>query len=611
MCGFLGAFGLQSQDYQPKFSTALESITHRGPDDGGIWVDPSHRCILGHRRLSIIDLSSAAAQPFRGNDDVLVYNGEIYNHLDIRHQFFSHIQFSSTSDTETLFYLCKEKEDYSTFLSQLDGMFAGAFYKKSENTLYLFRDGLSIKPLYYIIIDQTILFASEIRALLCLLPEEMKKIDEDTVSCYLTFENWPQGPSLFQGIKSVLPGEIFKIRSENDQLTVHKESFLKRKSLPKPTPHSLEEYIVESIDASVQQHLLSDVPLGTYLSGGLDSSIVTTLAARHTKDLMAFIGYFDIDEWHDERPLARQVAKQSNVPLMEVKITPQHFYENFDKVILSLEEPRMGMGTFSQYIVAEEAAKHRKVILAGHGGDELFGGYPIFKAFHFLESPSIWEKIQHLKSFNVREFPWLVYLMVQKVLSGKTVFAPTLSNLKVFNKVASSSFAPSFQTKNTKKIIEDLFTYYQTIYLPGLFSAEDKISMAHSLETRFPLWSQSFIEKMKQIPIEALLHEGQLKGLYKKALKNYLPQDLLYAGKKGFPTPLRHWFRQELASEVEKRLLHSNTDLYKWISFEFIARLVNSHKKNVLPYPMDEKRAHQIWILLCLESWMRQFGVKR
>lgn len=591
---------------------ALESIAHRGPDGSGYWESKDKTCIFGSNRLSILDLSDAALQPFTDGENALAYNGEVYNHQQLRKSFFQNFPFKTSSDTETLFHLLSDKSHSTSSLHYLEGMFAGAFYNQEEKTLCLFRDELAIKPLYYLTYPPgNIIFGSEIKALLALSKISDNFANSSVLTNYLMFENWPQGESLVGNIKTLLPGDIIKLSLNGDNLVSSSTRINKWNSpqIAKPVNESWKSYVIKCLDKTVQDHLISDVPLGSYLSGGLDSGIVTLLAARYTKDLIAFTGYFETNSYYDETPLARKVSTLAKIPLVEIKITPDHFLEHFDTLVYSLEEPRMGMGTFSQFIVAQEAAKHRKVILAGHGGDELFGGYPIFKSFYFLEKMKSLKTWKSLLSFSSNEWAWFINTIINKINKGSIYYAPILNDIKKFKNIYHLSNHKDFCSAVSENLLKSLFNYYKTVYIPGLLMAEDKISMFHSLETRFPLWSQDFLRKIENIPIEIRLKKGRLKGLYKESLSDYLPPEIIHGVKKGFPTPLRYWFKKELASEVEKRLLHSETDLYKLIRKDDLANILRTHQKFIGPYAIDEKRAHQIWIFLCLESWMRQFKV--
>lgn len=610
MCGLIGAYGPSAHTLKSAMADALARIQHRGPDAQGVYLSEDGACLLGHVRLSIVDLSEGANQPFHTERSVLVYNGEIYNHAELRS---NSIPYNTHSDTETLIRFLETQSVPE--LSPLTGMFAGAFYEKQTRQLLLFRDALGIKPLYtHRLADGTLVFASEIKALFALL-QRSAVINLSVLESYLLFENYPQGASLFADIQLLKPGTCLRVnRDAQGQVRVQTEmlSLPLSEAVPPLDTTRLIPELRHRLKQSVQSHLMSDVPLGVYLSGGIDSALVASLAARETQDLMAFTGYFSgnaiQDPYYDERPLSRLVAKRANIPLHEVPITPQDFMAHFDLVIYALDEPRMGMGAFSQYMVAKEAGKHRKVILAGHGGDELFAGYPLFKAFWLLEAGLSLKSLNVLRSMKGKEWPWLANLIMGYGRTGALDFAPRLYPMD--SPRLPKQAHPDFYTKaSSKEGLKALHAYYQATYLPGLLAVEDKISMAHSLETRVPLWTQPLIAWASAIPVQTKLRGGQLKALLKDAASFWLPPELLNAPKRGFPTPLRLWFRDSLMAFAWERLCEQDIPLHTLVSRAEMRKLLESHQRQPLPFALDERRAHRIWMLLCLESWMRQYRV--
>ena len=603
MCGFLGAFGPHAPNYKERIEDTIQTISYRGPDGEGLYVSSDGNCVLGHVRLAILDLSEAAAQPMCKHSSALVYNGEIYNHQFFRPQLEKKGWiFSSSSDTETL--IAGLRLNGHSIIKSLNGMFAAAWYDERSKNLLIFRDCLGIKPLFFATLsDSTVLFSSEIKAIFSVAKDLSRDLDEDVLRCYLTFENYPQQYSLFKKVESLQPGEsrIFSLESKSFVQTIESSH---QKGLLKLDTHELIHLTRQKIENSVRQHLLSDVPMGVYLSGGLDSSLVACMAARHAGGLTSFTGFFDDkDSYYDERPYSRMVAKQIGIEFNEVKITANDFINHFDKLIDHLGQPRMGMGSFSQYMVARIAGKNRKVFLSGHGGDELFAGYPIFKAALLIQngwlSARFWQVIRHL-SYN--QIPWVLYMTLKRIKEKKTPLAPAL-----FTK-SSSTLENNFHSTSTSPL-NDLQAYYQSIYLPGLLLVEDALSMAHSLETRVPLWSSDLINWANRIEMAEKLPKGQLKGLLREVAKGIVPKALLSAPKRGFPTPLRKWFRKELLEYVTDRLLYSSSVLDMIIPRVEREKLIYSHVKRPLPFALDERRAHRIWILLCIESWTRQYKV--
>jgi asparagine synthase (glutamine-hydrolysing) len=619
MCGIVGAFGPSVRSFKEQCQVAISAISHRGPDAEGSWFSEDGFCFLGHRRLTILDSSIAAAQPMVDKESALIYNGEIYNHQSLRNQS---VAFKTHSDTETLFYLLKDPHRKNV-LKQLDGMFVGAYYEKEKKSLFLFRDALGIKPLYWSSMqDGTVLFSSEVKGILSLLPSYLPKVEKTVLETYLIFENWGQNKSLFSGIHLLFPGQSLLLGISPDRgvsqkleqwQSAQKNSTQYQGSFLSKGYDGCVQYVRKAIEKTIKNHLLSDVPVSAYLSGGLDSGTIVAVASQYKKDLLAFTGYYDVkDNWYDERELARKTAEHYQVPQIEVPITPEDFILSFDNLIQILEEPRMGMGSFSQMIVSKKASEYRKVILAGHGGDELFLGYPLIKACLALERFPRLSSLKGLCSLNQREWPWLLNLVFEK-LRGKIYLAPRLwsnSPFKIFSKSESETTFSAFLASNLLTSMEALEAYYINTYLPGLLLVEDKISMAFSLETRTPFWSPTFLDQIQKIPAEVKLSKGRLKGLFKDAVSVWLPPEVINAPKRGFPTPFRYWFRKELRAEVERRLLREGDHLDPLISKENRKKLLQSHFNKKLPFALDERRAHRIWMLLSLESWSRQFQVQ-
>lgn len=601
MCGVIGIYGKNAPAYFDRLKQTLPQMKHRGPDAANTYLNLDNLCALGHVRLAIVDLTSGANQPFLKNSTSLVYNGEIYNHQKLRHSLKGH--FSTSSDTETLTQGLYEQG--LGFLSKLEGMFAGAYHDESKQSLALFRDTLGIKNIYYYIQDETFFFCSELSTLLALLGEKFSA-EKEVLYTYLSFENYPQSKTLFKNIHHLLPGELLNLSITNNELVIQ-SSFYQRETEKKF--HTPSDYITEGkeiIINAVESHLMSDVPLGVYLSGGIDSSLVASIAASKIKGLKGFTGYFENQDGHyDERHYSRIVAEKSHIELKEVPITHLDFKTSFDEVIRHLGTPKMGMGAFSQYIVAREAAKERKVILAGHGGDELFAGYPMHKAFWAMnEGKTIEQLLKSVKAKNLKEAIWILYPQLMKMKSGNLYFAPKLTS-----RYPQTSFIKSFVQQPTKPL-DQLNEYYLETYIPGLLNVEDHISMAHSLETRVPLWSNSVVDWAMKIPIQNKMINGKPKGLLKEIAKGIIPNELLSAPKRGFPTPLKEWFRNELFEDVSTRISGENIFLDQFSTQKDRSKLVNSHRCFKLPFALDEKRAHHIWMLLCLESWSRQFGVQ-
>lgn len=604
MCGVLGIIGPSTPSYAEHFPQALANLQHRGPNHRALLEPIKNACILGHTRLTILDEDPKANQPMENQAGALVYNGEIYNHQSLRNNFTYHTH----SDTETLLNgLNNEGPD---FFKHTQGMYAGAYFNKTDNTLLLFRDPVGIKPLYYTVLaDSTLVFASEIKAILALLPNFSRRINKKTLATYLTFENWGQGDTFFEGIYLLKPGRMLNISLKSNVSTV-----LHDLPLPKIQNdfnltcdlNEITEFVRCQIEETVQQHLLSDFPVATYLSGGLDSGTVTYLAAQKNPSLHAFCGYFEAGlDHYDERPRARTLAKHANVHINEVNITPNDFTRHFDTLTHTLEEPRMGMGSFSQFMVAKAVANSHRVILAGHGGDEIFYGYPLHKAVHALEQKGLSRMVQ-LAKLKPSELPWMLAYMGNR-LKGHAAFVPFIFNPNTI--AALTGTAPNMTEFSANRLtLSALSDYYQNTYLPGLLMVEDKISMHHSLETRVPLCDYALTQAISAIPANLKILNQQPKGLMKQAIQPWLPDDIIHGPKRGFPTPLRLWFRSELKDYVHDTLNSSKT-LHTLFSKQFVDQTLKEYSNIRFPSALEERHAHRIWMLLSVAKWSECYTV--
>ena len=612
MCGVVGVFGGSAGNYSGAVKESIELLNHRGPDGSGLYESASSDCVLGHTRLAILELSEAGYQPMEQGRGVLSYNGEIYNHLELREQC-SLSEWKGQSDSETLAVLFEEFGN--TKLRSLTGMFAGAFYDGAHNSLTLFRDSLGIKPLYWTrLTPDTIAFSSEVRPLHLLrkvASQPVNRGSKEALHSYLTYENMAEGVGFFDGIEPVLPGRTLVWEADASGAPRVEVFRSHRKQGSSAKVDLTVEKIRDEIESSVERHLLSDVPLACYMSGGLDSTTVAAVAAkRKGGDLVSYTGYFETGgEFYDEREIARIAAGANGIPLREIPIKPDDFVNRFDDVVHAIEEPRMGMGAFSQFVVAGEVAKERKVVLAGHGGDELFCGYPLHAAVRWVQNGPYTKKgISEFTRSPAKTRVWLAWTALSRMKSDSIGFAPSI--FSQFKKDLSDETISAFGSSPGGSIEDQLDRYYRDTYLAGLLWVEDRISMHHSLETRLPLWSQPLCDLISGVAFSSRMKNGIPKGLWREVVSQYLPDEVINAPKRGFPTPLRVWFRRELKEFVADRLLNSEcASIEEFFSRSEIENLLRGHNRIPLPFALDERRAHRIWMLLVIESWARQFSI--
>lgn len=604
MCGIAGIVGhCSDKNLIPEM---LDLMKHRGPDSHGFYQ--SGMVHLGHCRLSINDLSQRASQPFVSEKDkvVVLVNGEVYNFKELRRPLIEKdFHFKSNSDSEVVLhgYL----DCGIDFIKKLNGMFAIAVWDGRKNELILVRDRLGIKPLYYSIIEKSFLFASEIKAL-AQYNKLSLTLDLQSFHEYLTFGNYFSNRTLNQEIKIVKPGEI--VRFKPVDLKVEREYFWEPLFMEQdfnPDDDVYSRYL-ELLEASVKRHLISDVPVGSYLSSGIDSSSVVSCASRElNKELRTYTGYFGMSGFYDESKEARKIAQTFGCSNSRVEIRPQDFIDNFENILWHLDEPRVGMGAFSQYMVAKRASKEVKVILTGHGGDEFFAGYHVFKAIygkrHFIKL---------LMNSSFRELMFAVYFTCYPLIQKEAgYFMANIYSQKYLEKMLMPDFLCSlkqdtdiFQELNNLKVdcgdeYQRLTLTYLKYFLPALFVVEDKISMAFSLESRTPLCDNEMLDFALSIPLSVKLSGHELKHIPKTAMRGRLPKDLYALPKRGFPTPLSHWFKKELKQYIKSFILdnHSYIDMFNINSVE---KLISRFQSTKIKTPLDNITTYKIWILLNL-----------
>jgi asparagine synthase (glutamine-hydrolysing) len=605
MCGIAGILGLRSDDGMvPRM---IDVIKHRGPDSEGYYL--SREAHIGHCRLAINDLSARAGQPFRSGDDAVAVavNGEIYNYKAIRSALIAKgYQFISNSDCEVILHAYVDQE--MDFISDLNGMFAFALWDRPKRTLFLARDRLGIKTLYYTKTKDHFLFASELKALAACGDVDLS-MDLQALGEYLVFENYFGSKTLNHAIKMVEPGQIVRIQVQD--LSIH-ERFFWQPSLSKSEDLSrvaLPERYLGTLEASVDRHLISDVPVGCYLSSGIDSPSVAYWASRKLNGrLNTYTGYFGIDGFYDEADGARRIADHFGCHNERVDIRPADFVGHIENVIYHLDEPRVGMGSFSQYMVAMHASRDVKVILTGHGGDEFYAGYPVFKA--------IWGRKNILKlllSSSPREIMFFLYFSLFPILKkGLRYYLPNIFSKEFLKRILVGDFheemtrqtdimdEPEKLRKKTSDPYEHLFLTYLKFYLPALFVVEDKISMAFSLESRTPLCDNEMLELALRIPLAEKLRGYELKYIPRRAMRGKLPEFVYTLPKRGFPTPLRIWFRKELKGFIRSFILDSFSGLDMIFRRRAVERMIVSYQDAFIETPYDEIRAHRLWMLLNL-----------
>ncbi len=612
MCGICGVWG--GRDGPAQTRSMLDRLAHRGPDGDGIWAEKD--LTLGHNRLAIVDLTQAGAQPMVTADGmhVAAVNGEIYNYPELRQALEKNgAVFASDCDSEVVLHAYRAQGLEA--LRQFNGMFAFALWDKAKQQLILARDRLGIKPLYYHRGPNGFRFASEIKALLC--GAEHWQIDGTGLAQFLTYQNLFGQQTLLDGIRMLEPGHALIVTAEGARTVPFWEpSFGKDQSIS-DFGAAVGQFST-TFGEAVDRHLMSDVPVACYLSAGFDSASVAAEACRRLGPGVAtFTGSFDRGGWYDEYSGAQSVAEKLGAEGHRVPIDSAAFAARLDDVIHALDEPRMGMGALPQFLVAEVAARERKVILTGHGGDELFSGYPIFKLAQLAANPASVARIRP------SELPHLAYFLMNAVRGGEfSACLPVLFSKRhqrqalqpdIYEVVREECARDPLDTltSGARNHYERILLTYLRAYLPGLLTVEDKISMAHSLEARTPILDNKLVDLSLSIAPDTKLQGGNLKAILKEAMRPHLPAALYDMPKRGFPTPLGSWLRGPLSGFLQKRLTHPDSSLTRLFRHDYLKATVDRYlAKEPLLRPLDEIPTHRMWMLLGLESWLRQGEAK-
>ncbi len=623
MCGFVGIINKNGRIVESDILNKMAStIHHRGPDEDGILLEGPVGFF--HKRLSIIDLATGS-QPMSFEDCTIVYNGEVYNYIELRNDLIRRgHKFQTTSDTEVILHMYKE---YGVeFLNILNGMFAFIIFDRSKQKLVIARDHFGIKPLYWYHDDHKILFGSEIKSLLA-HPEVSSESDVNNLYEYLTFQFIMGEGTMFRNIFKVLPGHYMTIdlRSWDIQSVKYWEPNFQLDQF-----HTEEYFIVELqkiLDETISQQLRSDVPLGTYLSGGLDSSLVTIMASKFLdKPIKSFSGAFNEGPEFNELEYARVAAQAANAELFEVFPTEQEFIDLMPKLIYHLDEPVAGPGLFPQYIVSKLASKHVKVILGGQGGDEIFGGYARYLVAYLEQAvkgaiyesneegehivsltsilpnlPSLRQYIPMMKTFwNDGAFEPMdrrYYNLINRMGSTSSFLHPEFLHERN-DKAIFSKFSENFNHSETKSYFNKMTHFDMFGSLPGLLQVEDRVSMAVSIESRVPLLDRRIVDLISRMPAGMKFKGGEMKYLLKRTVKDVIPEKIMNRkDKMGFPVPLHIWSKNKAKDFFMDVLLSQNAKDRNIINTKYVEKLIKS----------EQPFSRGLWGFLSLELWYNQF----
>lgn len=602
-----------------------DALSHRGPDDRGLWLEPGVG--LGHRRLSIIDLAGGH-QPMAAAADQLwvTYNGEIYNYLELRADLLAQgCRFATQSDTEVLLQLCEARGE--ACLTQLNGMFAFGLWDRRRQRLLAARDHLGIKPFYYYADGEVFLFASEIKSLLE-YPGLRAELDPEALQDYLDLQYCLGDKTLFRGIKRLLPGHY--LVWEEGQLRIGKywdvdfaagEGYQEEQFVPQ---------LADLLGDAVRLQLRSDVPVGTHLSGGLDSSAIACLAARQLAGpLQVFTGGFRDHARYDESAYARLVARELGAVYHEVFPSAADLAATFGRLIHFLDEPIAGAAVFPQYFLSELASRHVKVVLGGQGGDEIFGGYARYLVAYLeaclqqaIYGPGPASMVRGVSLASLE--PSLSYLRgyeptIMKYF-GQDLFADPADRYYLLLKRSQDMegvlvgdwqapgystrecFRAEFMAPRTEALIDRMLYMDLKNHLQSLLQLEDRTSMAVSLESRLPLLDHRIVDQVFAVPAQQRFADGRPKYLLRRALQGIVPQPILdRRDKMGFPVPIFEWFKGELRPFVEDILLGQTTRQRGFFAMAGVEACIRG----------EQPIGRTVWGLLSLELWFRAYFDRR
>ncbi len=628
MCGIFGLLHLDMTT--PADSSPLtamgDCLRHRGPDAGGIHTDGP--AALGHRRLSIIDLSENASQPMANEDRSvwITFNGEIYNYQDFMPALRSKGHtFRSQSDTEVILHLY---EDFGIeCLKQLKGMFAFALWDRRRGEFFLVRDRMGIKPLHYAQKNGVLCFASEIKALLQ-HPAVSRQIDYDALNQYLAFEYVPAPLCIFRDIRKVEPGHYLHVNRQG----VRQIRYWSPESDEPPAQKSETEYAEELrglLEQVVRRSLISDVPLGAFLSGGIDSG---TLCAWMQKSAPGRIKTFSIgfdDASFDESRFARLTARHLGTEHYEETLSAQTLLERVPKVIDCLDEPLGDASLLPTLLLSEFARRHVTVALSGDGGDELFAGYPTYPAHawahRYAQIPKSLQTVLQKMAARIPVSHKNISLdfKIKKFLSAAGEASPAARHYRwlgsfapeempgllkpeIFSRIRlQNSFAPAedyYASLSKGEMLEKILFCDQRFYLQDdMLVKVDRASMACSLEVRVPLLEQEIVEFAARLPLFYKLHGSQTKYLLKKIMRDFLPREIISRNKKGFGVPLAKWFCQELRPLLSEIFLSAENAAGSPFNRAAVSQLLEEH------WTGRVDRRKKIYTLLNFELWRKKY----
>jgi len=604
MCGIAGIIDPKIENKKEVIESLVSKIIHRGPDDLGFFVDQNVG--LGMRRLSIIDLSSGK-QPITSMDEKLVifFNGEIYNYKELKDELLKNgHKFKTNTDTEVILRLYELEGE--KMLTKLRGMFAFSIYNIETKEIFIARDFFGIKPLYYLMEGEKIrAFGSEIKCLL-VVPNFKTEINHNAVLNYLSFQYNPLTETFFKNIYKLLPGHFMKIKVDTGEKKIERYwsfQFDQKDNLDKNKTIS---EIRNTIEDSVSHHMIADVPVGSFLSGGVDSSIIATMMQKVRGDskIKTFtVGFDSLTEGVE----AKETSSFLNTDHTEIKVSKEEYFKILPKAVYHFDEPVADPSAIGLYFVAREAKKHVKVVLSGEGADELFGGYNIYLA-PLAKARMMWLPKSILNIFLSIPFEYFgknYFRRVSRKLEDWYIGNATIfSKNEIYDLVKNSNLSEleNLSLKPLYKNVENLSESTQMQYIDintwlvgDILAKADKMTMANSLELRVPFLDIKVSDLAKTLPDAFKWHSGTTKYLLREAFKEVIPESTRNRKKLGFPTPIRNWLTKD--NEYVWDTIQNNEYIKSNMNMGFIKKLIDDHTSK----KVDNSR--KIYLLLMLALW--------
>jgi len=624
MCGICGIYNLDGRPVDRNLLERMNStMIHRGPDDEGYYLEGNVG--LGHRRLSIIDLNTGH-QPIFNEDKskVIVFNGEIYNFMDLRTQLEQkgHI-FKTKTDTEVILHGYEEWGQ--DCVSRLRGMFAFALWDKSKRTLFLARDRLGIKPLYYCKNGSKFVLASELKAILE-VPNLSRELDLEAVSDYLSFGYIPAPKTIFKGVYKLLPGHILIFR--HGDLNLRQYWDLKFHPEQGMSIEDISEEILETLQESIRLRLISDVPLGAFLSGGIDSSAVVAIMSGLIDEPVVTNSVGFVPREDSELEYARNTAKLFNSNHNEYEVSPDAV-DVVNKLSWHFDEPFADSSSIPTYYVSKMTKQNVTVALSGDGGDENFAGYRRYY-YDRLENqlrhriPSfIRNNVIRLLAGIYPQFAWMPQIIRAKTLLTNVAHDPVYGYFNsmsqclpgVKNKVMSGDVKRQLKGYESIEVFRHYYNNadtddplsriqyldFKTYLVDDILTKVDRASMANSLEVRVPILDHKFVEMVAKIPSDMKLKGKESKYIFKKSLNKVLPPEIMNRKKMGFTIPIGEWMRKDLREMAEEVLFDRNSDSTFLFDMKYVRTLWKQHLSGM------KDLTQPLWTLLSFQLWARKF----